>query len=345
MTTVKHSGTLPRPPADRNGKAAILFVDDEERILRSLRMLFGQQYRVLVTTSGLEALEILKSERIHVLVSDQRMPIMPGVELLRRAREVSPDTLRLLLTGYSDMEAVTGSINEGEVFRFIHKPWNAEEIRATVGLAVTIAQQLETVVSTPAAPIQTVGRERILVMDDDAGTAQQIRELLSEQGEQAEVHWANDVDQVFQILESGPLAVVVADVRLKGEDVTELIASLKRHQPQVVTLALTAFEDSNLLTQLINQAQIFRFMLKPLRPRVAERGILAALERHRSFQARPELILRHQVEEPTAPQAELEPDTVTGSNENLRDAPPVRRTAASRILGFFRNFNGGAAQA
>ena len=117
-------------------KPAILFVDDEQRVLRSLKVLFSPMYKVYTTTNGYEALKLLKTENIEVLVSDQRMPEMMGTELLRLAKEASPDTMRLLLTGYSDLTAIVGSINEGEIFRYINKPWNNKEIKETIASAM-----------------------------------------------------------------------------------------------------------------------------------------------------------------------------------------------------------------
>ena len=110
----------------------ILFVDDEERILNALRALFRNEYHVFTADNGAAALELVKRYAIQVVVSDQRMPGMTGVELLRQVRKAAPQTVRLLLTGYSDLAALVGSINEGEVFRFVKKPWDNDEIRAMV---------------------------------------------------------------------------------------------------------------------------------------------------------------------------------------------------------------------
>ena len=132
-------------PSSGGTRPTVLFVDDEERILRSLRMLFHKDYEVKTTTDGHEALAMVRGTKVHVLVSDQRMPIMPGVELLRLVKEASPNTMRLLLTGYSDLEAIVGSINEGEIFRYIAKPWSTEEIKGTVAKAAEIALSLEEV--------------------------------------------------------------------------------------------------------------------------------------------------------------------------------------------------------
>ncbi len=112
---------------------AVLFVDDEEGILQALGRLFlDSDLRVLRARNGDEAMEILRKDRVAVVVSDNRMPGMRGVELLSRVRDVSPDTVKVLLTGYADLSTAIDAINRGEVFRFLLKPWVDEEIVWTV---------------------------------------------------------------------------------------------------------------------------------------------------------------------------------------------------------------------
>ena len=98
--------------------ATLLFVDDEARVVNLLRIIFRDKYRVITATSGAEALKIMSTVPVDVLVSDQRMPGMLGIELLNEVRQRYPKTIRILLTGYSDLSAIVGSVNEGEVFRF-----------------------------------------------------------------------------------------------------------------------------------------------------------------------------------------------------------------------------------
>ncbi|MBC7802286.1 MAG: protein kinase, partial [Candidatus Parcubacteria bacterium] len=138
----------PSRPAVR--RPAALFVDDEERVLNALSHLFRDLYEIETATSGAQALERMRERRFHVLVSDQRMPEMPGVELLRQAKDAAPGTVRLLLTGYSDLAAIVGSVNEGEVFRFVSKPWQEEDLCATIAEAVDVAIALEAAAAGPA---------------------------------------------------------------------------------------------------------------------------------------------------------------------------------------------------
>lgn len=285
--------------AATEAKPTLLFVDDEERILRSLRMLFAANYRVLVTTSGHEALEILKREKVHALVSDQRMPAMAGVDLLRQAREIAPDTMRLLLTGYSDIEAIIGSINDGEVFRYISKPWNADEIRAIVGEAAGIAQSLEQ--SQPRGPAPAAApAQRLLLIDDCADTASELKTLIRESFPHTfALDWATSLSEAMRILEKKNVSIVVSEVQVGGEDMTPLLKTLKRFKPHIVTIVLTSFKDASQLVALINQGQVHRFLPKPMRRVMTVRGIQSGIERSQQVQQRPETARRHAVAAPT----------------------------------------------
>ena len=125
----------------RKDKPHILFVDDEQRVLNSMRVMFRREYELHLTTRPKEALEIIKNEPIDVIVADHRMPEMTGVEVLSRVKTESPRTVRVLLTGYADLDAIEGSINEGEVYRFLTKPCAPEELRDTVRQASVIARE------------------------------------------------------------------------------------------------------------------------------------------------------------------------------------------------------------
>jgi len=96
----------------------LLCVDDEPLILNSIERLFEDDFEVVKATSGAQALQQLKQQQIDVLISDQRMPGMTGVELLEQAKTISPATMRILLTGYADLGAVRAAVNAGEVFRY-----------------------------------------------------------------------------------------------------------------------------------------------------------------------------------------------------------------------------------
>jgi signal transduction histidine kinase len=116
--------------------ASVLIVDDEADVVDSIRELFRLDYRVLGTTSPAEAMMILACEPVDVVMTDQRMPQMTGVELLHRVRHAYPDATRLLVTGYADIRAVIEAINRGNVYRYITKPWDPLELQAILRDAV-----------------------------------------------------------------------------------------------------------------------------------------------------------------------------------------------------------------
>lgn len=111
----------------------LLLVDDEQNIVSALKRLVRRDgYEILTANSGFEALEILEKHAVDVIISDQRMPGMTGVEFLSKVKELHPDTIRLMLSGYTELNSVTDAINEGAVFRFLTKPWDDEKLRASI---------------------------------------------------------------------------------------------------------------------------------------------------------------------------------------------------------------------
>jgi len=127
------------PPSSQSPLPALLVVDDEPNILSALRRLLRREnYRVLTASSGAEALEILAKEPVRVIVSDQRMPEMSGIELLSRVKGLYPDTVRIILSGYSELRTVTDAINEGAVWKYLTKPWDDESIKEEIRHAFSL---------------------------------------------------------------------------------------------------------------------------------------------------------------------------------------------------------------
>lgn len=110
----------------------ILYVDDEEHNLISFRATFRRDYQVYTAISGEEGLEIVRNQPIDLIITDQRMPKMTGIQFLERTLPEYPDMIRMILTGFSDVEAIIGAINSGRVFRYITKPWDETELRMTL---------------------------------------------------------------------------------------------------------------------------------------------------------------------------------------------------------------------
>lgn len=113
-------------------KINILYVDDEENNLISFRATFRTRYNVKTAISGDAAMELLNNHRFEIIITDQRMPKMTGVEFLEHIIPSHPDPMRILLTGYTDMSAVVDAINKGKIFHYLNKPWSEEELDATI---------------------------------------------------------------------------------------------------------------------------------------------------------------------------------------------------------------------
>jgi DNA-binding NtrC family response regulator len=280
---------------------SVLFVDDEERVLRSLRMLFRGRCEILATTSGREAIDWVRQRRVHVVVSDQRMPGVTGVEVLRAVAEHSPATMRVLLTGYADMDSVAASVNEGEIYRFVEKPWNGAYLLDVVEQAARVAmrdfaaaQARATAAPMPApAEAAPIIAARVVVLDDGGAIAMQVRELLP-----AAVHvdHARTLEDALSVLAEHDVAVVVAQLSSAHGDVADALKRLKRLRPATLAIVVSPLRDSRLVIGLINEGQIFRFLLQPPVRELLRRGLTAALERHAELRANAGLQHRYGVE-------------------------------------------------
>jgi PAS domain S-box-containing protein len=123
----------------RNGNPRILIVDDEEAILETLTFTFMDHYDVLTTSDPQAALSILEANQpVAVIITDQRMPGMTGVELLKRVYERFPETVRIILTGFADSEATIKAINDGHIYGYVNKPWEPDELKAMVRRAAEL---------------------------------------------------------------------------------------------------------------------------------------------------------------------------------------------------------------
>lgn len=119
------------------GTYTVLVVDDEENVLRSLERLFRREpYRLLTAASAEEALAAVEREPVHLVMADQRMPGMTGIQLIQRIREQHPEVMRVVFTGYIDMNTAIDAINKGQVFRFVTKPWRDDDLKTVVRQAL-----------------------------------------------------------------------------------------------------------------------------------------------------------------------------------------------------------------
>jgi serine/threonine-protein kinase len=274
---------MPAPARPALRRPAVLFVDDEERVLNALGYLFRDSYEIETATGGAAALERLKARRFHVLVSDQRMPEMPGVELLRQAKGAAPGAVRLLLTGYSDLAAIVGSVNEGEVFRFVSKPWQEDDLRSTIAEAVDVAIALEAAAAGPAPALPANAAALVI---GDAALGRAVRELAKNA---YKVFDAAGTDAALEVLAVEEIAALVCDLDATG-DPAALLRTLKKQSPQTQLIATSAAVDSELIISLINEARIHRFLKRPVNFSLLQGALAAALQRYARLAKSPALL-------------------------------------------------------
>jgi len=121
------ANVIPKPPM------TVLCVDDESDILQSIkRLLHKKNYHLLLATSGDKALELMQQNDVYLVISDMRMPSMSGAELFEIIATSYPDTYRILLTGYADMESTVNAVNKGKIHRYLQKPWDNNELISAI---------------------------------------------------------------------------------------------------------------------------------------------------------------------------------------------------------------------
>ncbi|MBC9910326.1 MULTISPECIES: response regulator [Chitinophaga] len=116
----------------------ILYIDDEIHNLNAFKASFRRLYNVFTATSAEEAVKLLEEQEFHIIISDQRMPKMTGIEFFESILEKYPEPIRMLLTGYADINAVVDAINKGQVYKYFSKPWNEEELKHNIEKAFEV---------------------------------------------------------------------------------------------------------------------------------------------------------------------------------------------------------------
>jgi len=376
------------PGDEPGGKPKVLFVDDEKRVLNSMRALFRRDYELHLTTDGAEAIRIAEQQSVDVIIADQRMPGLSGVEVLGEVRRRAPSAVRILLTGYADLDAIEGSINIGEVFRFLSKPCPPQELRETLAEAVQAARQsgaaaraatvLEAAPAPPrpqaeepapaavppedhaatvpnlvlelereepppreaaagvadeapaeeesAEPVETeivlsgdtgtefvdtivIGGDEapgsrrsgacadmdnvgVALFTSDAAFAENVERTL---GERYRVTRASTLVQVTEMLSGDGAGVLVTDFCTDGAMLRNMLSTLKRYLPELITIVVSDERDAAEMISLINHGQVFRYMSKPMDEARLVQNVNAAVLRHIQLLENPELVQRHSV--------------------------------------------------
>nr|WP_297401166.1 ATPase, T2SS/T4P/T4SS family [uncultured Marinobacter sp.] len=238
----------------------LLLVDDEPNILASLRRVFQREnYELLFARSGEEALKILEKQPAELIMTDFMMPGMNGSDLLREVRERWPHTIRIMLTGHANTDAVMGSIKDGAVYRFILKPWNDDDIRLTIALAL---EQYELIQRTRALEQQTKKQSRDLetISKLTATNRSQLAILLHKKG------WLNpqQIQQLHREMQSQKTPVIRQLLKHEWIDFRKVFEML-RDEMLFEEIDLREFQPDPSLLSLVPQKICTRQLVLPLR--------------------------------------------------------------------------------
>jgi CheY-like chemotaxis protein len=188
----------------RTHQRTLLLVDDEENIVSSLKRLLRRDgYHVVTANSGAQGLQRLAEHAVDVILSDQRMPGMTGVEFLRRAKELYPATVRMVLSGYTELQSITDAINEGAIYKFLTKPWDDERLRGHIAEAFSHKEMADENSRLGSAVI--VANQELSAVND------RLQTLLAEQREQISRE-SNSLVVVREVLDLIPTAIVGVDL-------------------------------------------------------------------------------------------------------------------------------------
>ena len=267
----------------------VLVVDDETRVTSTLDRLLQREFDTFTANNGSDALEVIRHNRTNVVVSDQRMPNMTGVDLLSKVKVLSPNTTRVLLTGYSDLDAIVGSINQGEIFRFIQKPWSNQDLLETVNRGSEISRKLYSSDRVPL--VKSEGDDAfsgtcVLVVDASRETF-----VLTERvfGKTTKLEFAETLAQAQDLLATHRFSVVMLSFSDDHRLEIEFLRMLRLQHPTTVSVVVSARNDSNQLIKLINDGQVYRYLMSPIKIGALKINLLSSLRHSLQLQNNPSL--------------------------------------------------------
>lgn len=296
----------------------ILLIDDEPLLLNSLERLLEDDFFVLKTTKQTHAIELAQMYQPVVVISDQRMPGMLGHQVLEHIKAVSPKTMRILLTGYADLEATVGSMNYSEVFRYISKPWKANKLLETVHLAANIHARLDEAEQAMLTnTTEKVATPNVLVVCSQLSDI----DVLSQRLMDYQIKVVPSASRAIVHLQEEEIAVLllinISDSARVSE--IEFLSLVRRLCPETVPIYLSNGTDKETALRLINESSTFRYLSKNIKSEDLSLVVRQAVAQHEWLKEHP-FKNRHRIEEEIADLRDMmpSPKTLNDLIENLR---------------------------
>ncbi len=235
--------------------ASILFVDDDVRVLKSLKVTFQHTYRVCVASSGTEALEILDTENVDVLVSDERMPGMSGLELLGKVRDRWPQIKRLILAGFVNGQIKEHSGDDALVFRYIRKPWSTDELVQKINCSLQSAAVKENDTSEEGAqnyPFLVIGIGKKEQMKSITG------EILS-----PDYLFDSAAHVIHKVPAEQQVGIILLDLGFMNPAIYMWLDMFRRKWPDVIIITFGQLSVETVPSKLAGQLQLCHSVASP----------------------------------------------------------------------------------
>jgi response regulator RpfG family c-di-GMP phosphodiesterase len=240
----------------------------------------------------------MQENDIDVIVSDQRMPNMLGHQLLAKVQRLHPRTMRILLTGFTDKEAIISNINEGQVYRFLNKPWANDEIQRIVAEAALASEFEVQSEITELAPEEGKSYTKPAVHILEQG--QTIQESLQgfEVMQESRISVSDNLEDSLKVLDNNDqIGIFIIQMARNTSDYIQTISMLKKMRPELLTIVISQQSDSNVISQLINVGQVFRYFSDPCDPLILEYSMEQAFPTHLTLKRQKNTQVRVNVEQ------------------------------------------------
>lgn len=265
----------------------LLSIVADARVQRSLSVVW-REHEFLPCADPVAAAELAVRHDVDAVLCAQRVPPALGIDILREIRQKHPRALRMLLSERPDPRLVLDAVNEAEVFRFFDQPWNIAALHEAATSALRAARLAPPLAGGLLADEEAERVRRtmaVVVIESEGPTQQRLRDML--QGHY-KIHFANSLDRALQFMEQHETGTLICSTASARGEIIAAMKALKQAHPHMATIAIDALGDLDRAIELINEAQIFRLMRRPLNPALCRPFVDAALTRYWQIKQQPQ---------------------------------------------------------
>lgn len=269
----------------------ILLVTAEAGIEHALVALL-REHQIIVCADPDAAAALAAKHDVDTVICSQRVPPLTGVDVLRAVGRAHARGVRVLLSDRPDARMLLDAINEVEVFRLVDLPWNNAAMRTLALAAVRGARAMPVLGSEPPTVDEAGDLKRhvsLVVIDTDVDAQQRLRDVLQPH---YKMHFANEFERALQFMEQHETGALICATRIGRSDLVTPLKALKQSHPQITAIAIDAHHDVDLTIELINEAQVFRLLRRPLHPTICRQYADAAMARYWRIKQNPQAAWR-----------------------------------------------------